>query len=159
VFFRPEAGDEVVVGFLNDDPRMPIIIGALHSAAKASPIEQNSSNHIKGIVTRSGIKVLFDDDKREVTIETPGGIKAMLSDDEGLVQVEDAAANKLMMNSGGISLESPTDFSIKASGKVEIEAPEVAITGTVNAKITSWGETEVSAGGRTVVSGGLVQIN
>ena len=36
-FFRPEPGDEVVVGFLNDDPRQPVILGALYSSKNAPP--------------------------------------------------------------------------------------------------------------------------
>jgi Rhs element Vgr protein len=159
VFFRPEVGDEVIVGFINDDPRSPIILGALHSAAKASPVPQSNDNHIKGIVTRSGMKIIFDDDKKEILIETPGGIKALLSDDQGLIQVEDATANKFMMNSGGISMESPSDFIIKANGKIEMEATEVTITGTANVKVTSWADAELSSGGITKVNGSLVQIN
>jgi len=159
VFFRPEIGDEVIVGFINDDPRAPIVLGALHSAAKASPVPQSNDNHIKGIVTRSGMKIIFDDDKKEILIETPGGIKALLSDDQGLIQVEDATANKFMMNSGGISMESPSDFIIKANGKIEMEATEVTITGTANVKVTSWADSELSSGGITKVKGSLVQIN
>src|SRR5262249_9567354 len=34
-FFRPEMGDEVVVAFFDDDPRRPVILGMLHSSAKA----------------------------------------------------------------------------------------------------------------------------
>ena len=32
-YFRPEIGDEVVVGFLDDDPRNPVILGMCHSSA------------------------------------------------------------------------------------------------------------------------------
>ncbi len=31
-FFIPEIGDEVVLGFLNDDPRFPVILGSLYSS-------------------------------------------------------------------------------------------------------------------------------
>ena len=37
-FFRPEVGDEVVLGFLDDDPRQAVILGMLHSSAKAAPL-------------------------------------------------------------------------------------------------------------------------
>ena len=33
IFFRPEIGDEVVIGFLNDDPRQAIVLGAMYSSA------------------------------------------------------------------------------------------------------------------------------
>ena len=38
-FFRPEIGDEVIVGFLNDDPRDPVILGMLNSSAKPAPLK------------------------------------------------------------------------------------------------------------------------
>lgn len=37
--FLPEVEDEVIVGFLNDDPRDPIIQGMVHSSVKAVPIK------------------------------------------------------------------------------------------------------------------------
>ena len=35
--FRPEQGDEVVVGFVNDDTRQAVILGALFSAKNTLP--------------------------------------------------------------------------------------------------------------------------
>lgn len=35
-FFRPEMGDEVVLGFLNDDPRDPVILGMLNSSSETA---------------------------------------------------------------------------------------------------------------------------
>ena len=37
-FFRPEIGDEVLLGFLDDDPRQPVLLGMLHSSALAAPL-------------------------------------------------------------------------------------------------------------------------
>ena len=39
-FFRPEVGDEVVLGFLNDDPRQAVILGMLHSSANPAPLQR-----------------------------------------------------------------------------------------------------------------------
>ena len=36
-FFRPETGDEVVVGFFNNDPRQPVILGGMFSPKNARP--------------------------------------------------------------------------------------------------------------------------
>jgi Rhs element Vgr protein len=40
-FFRPEINDEVVVGFLSDDPRYPVILGMCHSSAKPALAVKN----------------------------------------------------------------------------------------------------------------------
>lgn len=37
IVFRPEVGDEVVVGFLNNDPRHPVILGSLYSSKNTPP--------------------------------------------------------------------------------------------------------------------------
>jgi uncharacterized protein involved in type VI secretion and phage assembly len=43
--FRPEIGDEVVLGFLDGDPRDPVILGALHSSATPAPLEGADDTH------------------------------------------------------------------------------------------------------------------
>ncbi|HET9277056.1 MAG TPA: type VI secretion system tip protein VgrG, partial [Flavitalea sp.] len=60
-FFLPEVGNEVVLGFVNNDPRHPVILGSLHNGKNAPPYTANSKNNIKAIVTRSRMKVEFDD--------------------------------------------------------------------------------------------------
>jgi Rhs element Vgr protein len=37
-FFRPDIGDEVVLGFINDDPRHPVILGLLHGSELPAPL-------------------------------------------------------------------------------------------------------------------------
>ena len=39
IYWRPEIGDELLVGFLNDDPRDPVVLGMLHSSVNPSPIQ------------------------------------------------------------------------------------------------------------------------
>ncbi|TEB40308.1 Rhs element Vgr protein, partial [Flavobacterium circumlabens] len=70
-FFRPEIEDEVIIGFINEDPNNAIVLGMLHSSGKPAPITAADANHQKGIVTRSEMKVVFDDEKKSIGIETP----------------------------------------------------------------------------------------
>ena len=80
-FFRPEIDDEVIVGFLDDDPRFPVVLGQCHSSAKPAPEPAKDDNNLKGYVSRSKLKLTFDDDKKVVGLETPGGNKLTLSED------------------------------------------------------------------------------
>ncbi|ETX04323.1 MAG: hypothetical protein ETSY2_29490, partial [Candidatus Entotheonella gemina] len=82
-FFRPELDDEVVLGFFHDDPTQPVVLGMLHSSAKAPPLEATEENHQKTYVSRSGISLLFDDDEKVVTLTTPGGNRLVLTDADG----------------------------------------------------------------------------
>ena len=71
-FFRPEINDEVVLGFLNDDPRNPVILGQLNSSKNPAPVTVKDTNHEKGFYTRDKLKLVFNDDDKSITLETPG---------------------------------------------------------------------------------------
>ncbi len=158
-FFRPEIGDEVIVGFINDDPGEAIVLGMLHSSSKPAPITATDDNHEKGFVTRSEMKLLFDDDKKSILIETPKGNKIQLSEDEGSIIIEDENGNKIHMDSDGITMDSASDINIKATGDVNIEGLNINLKANVALKAEGSATAELSAGGSTTVKGGIVQIN
>jgi Rhs element Vgr protein len=157
--FRPEIGDEVVLGFLNDDPRHPVVLGQLHSSAKPAPIPAADANPEKGFVTRAEIKLLFDDENKVLTIETPNGNTVVLSDADGGISLKDENGNKLVMDSGGITLESAADVKIKATGDVKIEGANVTTSASTQLKAEGSAGAEITSSGTMVVKGSLVQIN
>ncbi|HSO86549.1 MAG TPA: type VI secretion system tip protein VgrG [Draconibacterium sp.] len=157
--FRPEIGDEVIVGFLNGDPRDPIILGSLFSSAKPSPIQPEEENKIKGYVSRSEMKFTFDDDKVIVTTETPNGNKIVLSEDAGSILIEDENGNKIEMSSDGIVMESAKDIKIKASGDVNIEGVNINVKAQAQFKAEGSAGAEMSTSGQAKVKGSIVMIN
>jgi Rhs element Vgr protein len=158
-FFLPEVGDEVIVGFVNQDPNNAIVLGMLNSSAKPAPLKAEDANNTKGFVTRSGMKLLFDDEKKVVTIETPAGKKIVADDDAKEIRLEDEFSNIIKLSSDGISVESGKDLSFKAKGDVTVEGVNVSISGKAKVKATGSSGTELSSNGTTVVKGSLVQIN
>lgn len=160
MFFRPELEDEVVVGFLNNDPRHAIVLGMLNSSAKPAPIQAADDNHEKGYVSRSEMKMVFNDDKKSLQIETPGGNKMIITEEEKKIHLEDQHGNKFTMNEDGITIESIKDIIMKAQGSIKAEATSnVDIKGSGQAKINGSGGAELSSGGSTKVKGSMVQIN
>ena len=129
--FRPETGDEVVVGFFNQDPRQPVILGALHSSKNGPPQDIGKpakDNLKKGIVTRKGTKILFNDaDKPSLTLETAGKSKIVLDDDAESILISDKHGNKITLDKNGITLQSAKDLTLKASGKVQISGQTVDV--------------------------------
>jgi len=166
-FFRPEIGDEVVLGFLNDDPRDAIVLGMLNSSAKPAPLPATDDNHQKGFVTRSAIKLMFDDEKKIITIETPGGNKLIISDEAKGISLEDQNGNTLTLNDSGIALSSPKDITIEATGKLTLKASQdlsmegLNVKAKANAQFKAEGSAgaEVSTSAIAVLKGSLVQIN
>ncbi|MEZ4823103.1 MAG: phage baseplate assembly protein V [Ignavibacteria bacterium] len=113
--FLPEIDDEVIVGFISNDPHHPVILGMLHSSAKPAPLTASNSNDEKGYVSRAQTKMIFDDGQKTLTIE-------------------DASGNKMKFESGGItrgkfcSIEfKAASIKIEASGPTEIKGAVVKI--------------------------------
>lgn len=158
-FFLPEINDEVIVGFLGDDPNYPVVLGMLHSGANPSPIEATDENNEKGYVSRSEIKVLFHDGDKRVSIETPGGRKLTLDDTNGLCSLEDAAGNKLVLNDSGITLSSAKDLTLEAVSSLSISAPQLTIKAEATAELSANGSLSVGSSGITEIKGSMVKIN
>lgn len=158
-FFLPEIGDEVLVAFINEDPNNAVIVGMLNSSAKPAPLKAEDANNIKGFITRSEIKFLFDDEKKSVTIETPGGKKVVIDDDAGEITLQDENSNTIKMSSDGISIESGKDLILKATGDVSIEGMNIEIAGQAEVKASGNAGTEVSSSATTTIKGSIVQIN
>lgn len=166
-FFRPEIDDEVIVGFLNGDPRDPVVLGMLHSSAKPAPITAADDNHEKGLVTRSEMKVLFDDEKSIITIETPGGHSVVIDDDAQAITLTDSHGNSITMDSEGITLDgskitlnAQQEVSITAGADLKAEASaNVNIKAGAQLKAEGGAGAELSTSAVAVVKGSLVQIN
>ena len=158
-FFRPEIDDEVIIGFLNDDPRHPVVLGMLHSSAKPAPLEPEEENNEKGFITRENLKLIFNDDEKSVTVETPNGNKVVLSDDAGSITLECENGNTTVMDSSGITIESASDINIKATGDINIEGVNITEKASANYKAEGSAGAEVSSSAVATIKGSLVQIN
>jgi Rhs element Vgr protein len=158
-FFRPELGDEVVLGFINDDPRNPVMLGMLNSKKKAAPLEAADANDIKGFITRSQIKMLFDDAKKIFSVETPAGKTMIIDDDAGEITLKDENNNKIVMSADGIVIESGKDIKMKASGDITMEGTNITAKASAAMKAEGGSTAEFKSGGSTTVKGSMVQIN
>lgn len=174
-FFLPEIGDEVVLGFFNDDPSHPVILGSLYSSKNIPAYTPEAANNTKALVTRSKMKVEFDEEKKIITITTPAANKMVISDDGKSILLQDQNNNKVTLDSAGITLDSPKDITLKAQGKIVLNAASnieatakmdikqtgLNITNTANVGFTAKGSAtaEVSASGTTTIKGAMVMIN
>jgi len=157
--FRPEIDAEVVVGFLNGDPNHPVILGTLHSSAKPAPIKASDDNHEKGLVTRSGMKLIFNDEDPSLTIETPAGNKIVISDSDEQIQITDQSGSTVTMSSNGVALESAADITLKATGDVSIEGTNVTVKASAALSTEGASAAAFKSSGTTELKGTLVQIN
>ncbi|MCF6405965.1 type VI secretion system tip protein VgrG [Chitinophaga filiformis] len=174
--FCPEVGDEVVVGFLESDPRFPVVLGSLFSKSNVPPLTQaDEKNNVKALYTRSKLQLNFDDDKKIIKITTPGNNMITLSDDGKSIEIKDQNNNSVKLDSSGITLDTPKDITLKATGNINLQATgKVSMQATQDMELkgmninqtaqmgfTAKGTAtaEVSASGQTVIKGAMVMIN
>jgi Rhs element Vgr protein len=159
-FFRPEIDDEVVVGFLDDDPRYPVILGMLNSSSKPAPLSAADANPQKGFFSRSKLKLLFDDEKKIINVETPKGKKIVLDDDGDKLVLQDQHNNKITLDSQGITMESGKDIRFKTSaGDVKVNANNIDQNATIKFSANGNSTAEFKSSGPTVLKGAIVNIN
>lgn len=67
----PEVGDQVMVNFVHNHPDRPFVMGGMFHGGVG--LGGGVNNHMRSIQTKSGIKVLMNDDEKSVTILDPSG--------------------------------------------------------------------------------------
>jgi Rhs element Vgr protein len=158
-FFLPEIEDEVIVGFINDNPNDAIVLGMLNSSAKPAPLTAADANNEKGFVTREKIKFIFNDEKKSVVLETPAGKKITVDEDAGVIKLEDENSNKITMDPDGIKMESGKDIILKATGDVKVEGINVSMKASAQFKGEGSAGAEISTSAVAILKGSMVQIN
>ena len=149
----------MILGFINGDPRDPVILGALHSNVKTAPIEADDENFEKGIYTKGEMKITFDDDKRNILVETNSGNSILLSEENGGIVIADENGNSVTLNSDGISLESSKDIILKASGDIKVEGTNADCKANANLTLKGGAAAELSSDGNATLKGAMVMIN
>lgn len=175
-FFYPEIGDEVVLGFLDEDPRFPVIVGSLYSAGRAAPYPPDADNSQKAIVTNAKLRILFDDKNKVLTLQTPAQNQLVFSDQDKAITLSDQHGNTIKLSSSGIEVTSAGDLTMKAAQNLSGEAQAGAWTikgaqgvSVSGLKVSLEADTQFSASGKataslqsngeTTVKGTMVMIN
>ena len=103
MYYIPEIGEEVLVGFENNNAEKPYVLGTMYNGNESSGYN-TEGNDQKVIQTRSGTKIIMNDAIGSVFIEDPSG------------------NTWLMDGKGNISANAPNDFTINAGKNVSITA-------------------------------------
>lgn len=153
-----------------------MILGSVFSSSRKPPLPLDEKNTQKGIVTSSQLKVLFDETKKSITLQTPGGHSIVMSDDAKSITLTDLNGNSAKFSTDGIVLNSAKNITLSAAQNISLEAKAgqltakgtqgVAVSGL---KVALSADTEFSAkgnatasltaSGQTTVKGAIVMIN
>lgn len=117
-FFIPSVGDEVLVVFVNGDPRAPIVVGSLWNGTDQPPESISDRVDRWTITGKAGTRIaIVEESDATATIEcsTPAGVKLTMTDEAGgKVQVE-CAGNTVTIDSSGVTIKSAAKVTIQGS--------------------------------------------
>ena len=106
--FRPEIDDEVIVGFINNDPNDAVILGAVHSDKNAAPEElpMSDKNPKKGFVSKEGMQLIFDDEKKKIRLSAGGDSSPSIEIDANGSKISIAldGSNSIELSSSGVKI-------------------------------------------------------
>src|ERR1051326_309467 len=131
-FFIPDVGDEVVVNFVNGDPRLPIVLGSLWNG-NAKPAETLGGSGDKvdrwTFVGKRKTRIAIveeQDGQAKIELSTPGGVSATLQETSGGKIEYKAAGTTITVDTSGVSITTSSTVTVKAS-KVSVTAPQVSV--------------------------------
>jgi type VI secretion system secreted protein VgrG len=175
IFFLPEVGDEVLVGFEGNNAEHPYVMGCLYNGKDKPPHEPDDKNTLKTIKTRSGLRIEFNDEDKIFTIETPAKNTIVLDEKEKSITIADQNKNTITMDASGITIDSCKDLILEATGDVKITAKmNIELKATADANVSALniahkanaafsakgGATaELSGSATTTIKGAMVMIN
>ena len=146
-FMLPDVGDEVLVTFVNDDPRLPVVVGSLWNG-KAKPKDALGGSGTRvdrwTLIGKAGTRIaIVEEQQSDATIKlsTPGNVTGTLTDTSGGKVEFAAAGSTITIDSSGITITSSSKVTVKGTqvdvtaGQVKVDAAMSTFSGMVKCDV------------------------
>jgi len=136
-FFIPDVDDEVLVSFVNGDPRQPVVIGGLWSGSADAPETLGGSGDSVDrwtITGKAGTRIAIVEEQpssETISFTTPGGVSGELTDAGGGKIEFVIGGTTVTYDNQGVTVNTGMNVTVQAT-QVEINAAMV----TVNAAMS-----------------------
>lgn len=163
--FYPEIGDEVVLAFLNGDPRYPVVLGSLYSKKNPPPYPPvtggpGAPNDTKSFTTKSKMRIDFVESTPSMTLATPGNQSIVIDDKAKSITITDMNGNSITLDPSGIAIKSAKAVTVNAGTEIsETAGTSVAITAGTTLAAKASASAQFSADGPVTVKGATVALN
>jgi uncharacterized protein involved in type VI secretion and phage assembly len=131
-FMLPDVGDEVLISFVNRDPRFPVVVGGLWNGNDKPPETLGGAGDRIDrwtIVGKAGTRIAIVEEspgQAVISFETPNGVSGELTDKGGGKIEFKGAGTTITVDSGGVSVQTPSKVKVQAS-QVEVTAGMVTV--------------------------------
>ena len=146
----------MLVAFDRGDTRVPYVIGQLYNGVDKplhdGQIVDAGAGQVtkRGLVSRKGHELLFDEDKG-IRLSTGDGSYRLELDASGTVITIDSGGTISIHGTGKITIKGDSDVDLSAGGNLQLTA--------ANIKIAADAQLDLGGGGVAKLHAGVVQIN
>ena len=102
-------------------------------------------------MSRSELKLTFDDDKKSIRLETPGGRNIFMDDDSGVIQFADGSGNKITMDDNGITIQSSKKITLTSNDDISIQGNNISSSAPIKFKADGAAGLELTSSANGVV--------
>lgn len=120
-FFIPEVDSQVVVSFLSNDSRYPVILGSMYTTTTKPYKTIDPENQFKAILSKEKLTLEFDDVEKIITIKSSDDNYIKIKETDKEIEITDINENTILTSSDGIKLDSAKDITIQAKGKITLK--------------------------------------
>ncbi len=181
MYFMPEIGDEVLVGFEMGDIERAYVIGAIYNDSKKAPATiENGENNLKIIKSKKDNLIIINDkdDELSIKIQTKNGYEVFIDDANKKIEIKDKdKSNMMQIDSGSgevtinaknkITLETDqssvtlnkNSIDIKANKSIKLDAPTIDVKATSSFKVSSSESVQIKSGGVATFKGATIKLN
>ena len=129
-YFVPEIGEEVLVGFQGGNAEKPYVIGTQYNGKEKSGYA-DKENNIKAVHTRSGNRLLLNDETGDVSLESQKG-----------------QTIAIFYGNGNIEITAPENITLSAGKSINLQAGQnITTTAGMNISASAGMSYNVFAGG------------
>lgn len=176
-FFIPEVDSQVVLSFIGEDPRFPVILGGLYTDTNKPYKTVDDQNNYKAFLSKSKLTLEFDDENKKITLSTPENNSIVIDESAEGITITDQNENEIKTSPDGITITSKKDITLTASGAINLTADKgvvasgkggdgIKLSGNnvaleAQSKLTAKGGSgvDINASGQVNVKGSAVNIN
>ncbi len=162
--FTPEVGSQVLVGYEQQQAELPVVLGNLfHPKNPDKATYTRPQNHLKGLQTAGGNKLVLDDTKQKQTIllsnsHKKGTAIKLSFEGDGSITIE--SKGLVTVKSPTIVLDATAQGSITLQGRlIKLDAyEELALNSNKTANLKA-NKVKINGTTHTDIQGGMVDIN
>ena len=146
-FMLPDVGDEVLITFVNNDRRLPVVVGSLwNGKAKSKDALGGSGNRVDRwtLIGKAGTRIaIIEENQSDATIKfsTPGNVTGTLTDSGGGKAEFVAAGSTITIDNNGITITSASKVTVNGTqvnvtaGQVKVDAAMSTFSGMVKCDV------------------------